>query len=381
MKRWLLFLCACARDPLPPGPPAPIDRAPDTIMLVESEPVGTTLELPVPDAYVVWPEMIDGAKSFIDLEEFYASSSGEGDRLSPTIDALLRAIRRGVRVRMIFDAKFFETYPELPKRFAAAGALVKITDRFDKTGGVQHAKYFVIDRKEAFLGSQNFDWRSLEHIQELGVRVRSPTIAAALEAVFESDLEERTLVAPAASALLVWSGESVRATPVFSPRGALPDEGSWDLPRIVAAIDAATRDLRAQVLTYDAKSRDGSPFPTIDDALRRAASRGVRVRVIVSEWSRKHMTALSALATVPNVEIKVMTIPPVPGKDIPFARVVHAKYMVSDDRLSWIGTSNWEGDYFEKSRNVGLLVEGTKPAAELSAFFDHNFASSYAAPF
>ena len=63
---------------------------------------------------------------------------------------------------------------------------------------------------------------------------------------------------------------------------------------------------------------------------------------------------------------------------MPFARVAHAKYMVVDGARAWVGTSNWEGDYFTQSRNVGLVVEGDAFAAQLERVFHDAFAGSYA---
>jgi phosphatidylserine/phosphatidylglycerophosphate/cardiolipin synthase-like enzyme len=65
---------------------------------------------------------------------------------------------------------------------------------------------------------------------------------------------------------------------------------------------------------------------------------------------------------------------------VPFARVAHAKYMVVDGERAWVGTSNWEGDYFTHSRNVGLVVEGAAFAAQLERVFHDAFAGPYAEP-
>jgi phosphatidylserine/phosphatidylglycerophosphate/cardiolipin synthase-like enzyme len=373
----ILFLIACTPPPAAPKP------APDAIELVESAPAGTTLDhVDIPNAFDVWPKMFDGAKRSIDIEEFYASSNpAGGDKLEASIVAIEHALGRGVAVRVVLDDTFHQKYPEVPARLERAGAKLKVTKRFDANGGVLHAKFFIVDREDAYLGSQNFDYRSLEHIQELGARVHSAPIAAALEAVFESDWTDGIVAVQARSATVDFLGQPVRATPIFSPKDALPDPSAWDLPRLVAAIDGAKKDLRVQVLTYDAKARDGSAFPDLDDALRRAAARGVRVRVMVSEWTRKHETALAPLSKVANVEVKVVSIPQLPGPEIPFARIVHAKYMVCDDALAWVGTSNWEGDYFTKSRNVGLILEGTSTAKVLAKFFDDGFGSAYAAAY
>ena len=144
---------------------------------------------------------------------------------------------------------------------------------------------------------------------------------------------------------------------------------------LVRRIDGATRRLRIQVLTYKPKFRDGSAFTTLDEALRRALGRGVRVTMIVSSWNEKE-PALLELARA-GAEVNVMTIPPASTGEIPFARVVHAKFALFDDDAAWIGTSNWEGDYFEKSRNVSVFLDGAALAAPVAAIFDGDSASPY----
>lgn len=42
--------------------------------------------------------------------------------------------------------------------------------------------------------------------------------------------------------------------------------------------------------------------------------------------------------------------------EIPFARVNHNKYMVTDN-TAYIGTSNWSGDYFINTAGIGFILE------------------------
>jgi hypothetical protein len=42
-----------------------------------------------------------------------------------------------------------------------------------------------------------------------------------------------------------------------------------------------------------------------------------------------------------------------------------------------VGTSNWEGDYFTRSRNAGVVVEGEAFAAQLERVFKDGFAGTY----
>ncbi|MBX3219229.1 MAG: hypothetical protein KF795_01845 [Labilithrix sp.] len=394
---------ATPRDAATPGAPAVASREAASaereaeIELVESAPEETSLgHADVRDAADVWPEMIDRAARTLDFAEFYASEADGGaestSRLAPVIAAVERAVARGVRVRFLADAVFAPKYPETLERLRRAGVAVRAIDCAPRYGGVQHAKYFVVDGVESFVGSQNFDWRALTHIQEIGVRVRSRAIAGALLDLFDTDwtladgaspADARTRAHAAVPATRTGGGEAIGL--FASPKGWLPDESRWDLDRILALLDGARSSVDLQVLHYSTQSRDGSAFTTLDDAVRRAATRGVRVRLLVSHWGTNAGTparsSVEALAAVPNVEVRVLTVPPWSGGAIPFARVAHAKYMLADGRAAWIGTSNWEGDYFLKSRNVAIVVEGGSLPSRLARVFDDGWSSAYATPF
>jgi phosphatidylserine/phosphatidylglycerophosphate/cardiolipin synthase-like enzyme len=170
----------------------------------------------------------------------------------------------------------------------------------------------------------------------------------------------------------------VKITPVFSPKDWLPDPSSWDLPRLIEMIDAAKSTVRVQLLTYKMTGREY--WTELELALRRAAARGVSIQLLLADWCKRTGTieGLQSLEVLPNFEVKLVTIPPWSGGFIPFARVVHAKYMVVDGAHAWVGTSNWERDYFYESRNVGLIVDGASFAQKLERFFKDNWTSTYA---
>jgi phosphatidylserine/phosphatidylglycerophosphate/cardiolipin synthase-like enzyme len=155
----------------------------------------------------------------------------------------------------------------------------------------------------------------------------------------------------------------------------------WDLPHIVESIDGAESTVRVQLLTYGTVGREGTYFDTLDAALRRAAARGVDVRLLVADWSQRPGTieGLKSLEVLPHVRVRLVTIPPWSGGFVPYARVIHAKYLAVDGRRLWLGTSNWERDYFYASRNVGLIVESASMAARLDGFFEKTWSSPYAA--
>ncbi len=159
---------------------------PPRVTLVESAPVETTLGSPeLPDTMDVWPEMIAAAKNTIELSHFYASTR-PGERLEAVIEALEQAAARGVGIRMLFDSRLSDTYADTFARLDAAFEL-RHWDAALELGGILHAKYLIIDDQQAFVGSANFDWRSLTHLHEIGLRIEVPTLATALRGLFEMD--------------------------------------------------------------------------------------------------------------------------------------------------------------------------------------------------
>jgi phosphatidylserine/phosphatidylglycerophosphate/cardiolipin synthase-like enzyme len=162
--------------------------AKDTIELVESIPVETTLDNPnIRNTSEVWLELIQGAKKSLDFGEFYISHK-EGEALEPILEAVYQAADRGVNIRFVVDGNMYKTYPEtVDKLEKYKNIAVHIYHLNDITGGVLHAKYFIVDGKELFLGSQNFDWRALKHIHELGIRLSHEKSVSFYQEIFNLD--------------------------------------------------------------------------------------------------------------------------------------------------------------------------------------------------
>lgn len=354
------------------------------LALVETAPVETSLDEPAfADTHTVWLQMVQGATERIDLSHFYVFDRPPS-RLTPVVEALRERAAKGVAVRFLADAKFQKTYPDL---LAELGALdnveVRLLDLGPLTGGVQHAKYMLVDGRELYLGSANFDWRSLEHIQELGIRTDEPATVASLQAVFDDDWQRANGETPAwrdvpVDASPVAYGEhQVLVTPVASPRDLLPNQALWDWPRLAFVLDHAQTSVRLQLMSYAIKGYSGDSWDGLDQALRRAAARGVQVELLVADWSKASpkVEALQDLARVDNITVKFASLPEHSGGFIDFARVVHSKFLVVDGRTSWVGTSNGAGDYFFASRNVGVFVEGEAFATDLDRFFGRTWDS------
>ncbi|MHB8079579.1 MAG: phospholipase D-like domain-containing protein [Candidatus Krumholzibacteriia bacterium] len=374
-----------------------------TIAVVESFPAGTPYDLPqIPNAPDVWREMIGGARRALDIETFYFSEDPQrADALDTVLTAVAAAARRGVKVRAIADRKMNATYPEICGRLGGwPGAACRLLDARALWGGVQHAKLFLVDGDEFYLGSQNWDWRALTQIRETGARVRSPRLAEALGRLFDldwalaggaaADSAARVAGLPAAppvcrDRLVTTHGDTVDVALAASPPQGLPPGVPWDWPLLEATIDSARTRVRLQLLSYSPAVRGGGYWDDLDAALRRAAARGVHVEIILSNWAKRQpaLSWIRSLATAPNVAVKFTNIPEAATGYIPFARVEHAKYLIADDNACWLGTSNGSRDYFRESRNVSLFVRGRPGqgvAADLAAVFATSWDGPYAEP-
>ena len=367
-------------------------RAPK-IELVESTPVGTTLDNPdIPDAHDVWLAMIHSAQKSLDIEQFYISNK-QSEMLDDIIAAIIDAGTRGVKVRLIADARMYKTYPETVDSLRKiANIAVRIIDFGKLAGGIQHAKYFIVDGGETFMGSQNFDWRALNQIHELGIRLRHPDAVAVYQDIFDLDwrlaetndkksiptlLHQKHYGVP--FRIISEQNDTTIFTPTMSPDGIIPDSSLWDEHQIVDLIDHATKEIICQFLTYSPVGRNKEYYSTLDNAFRRAAVRGVKVKMIISDWSTDHPTIdhLKSLALIPNIEIKISSIPDWSGGYVPFGRVEHCKYLVLDGMRCWLGTSNWEKSYFYACRNLGIVIQKGKIPGQLESIFNKSWNGDY----
>ena len=374
----------------PPSPAAA--AAPSPVVLVETRPLETDLgDTTLVTAQAAWLDMIRGARATLDIEQFYLSER-PGDALSPVLAAIGEAARRGVRVRLLLDASMHRTYPQPADSLGAlANVELRTVDYRRLAGGVQHAKFLVADRGDAFVGSQNFDWRALSQIHELGLRVRIPAVAGAIADVFETDwnaADTTSTAAPTDRGVPAWPvafTQDAAAGELWlsaSPRAQTPAAIPWDRDMLAERIAAARREIVVQTMTYGVGGR-GVVDSTLQQGLVAAAGRGVQVKLLVSDWviGGSGEPALRALAATPNVEVRISRVPDFSGGYIPFARVEHCKYMVVDGARLWLGTNNWEPSYFFTSRNLALTVHHRPLAAAARRIFERGWSGPTATRF
>ncbi|BDU78357.1 phospholipase D-like domain-containing protein [Mesoterricola sediminis] len=352
-----------------------------TTQLIQSVPSETALAHPgLAFARDAWVEVIRGARTRLDFAEFYIAQV-PGGALEPVLRELEAAGARGVKTRFILSSRMLDQDPASVERLKRVKGLeLRIFDLKGVSGGILHAKYFLADGREAVLGSQNFDWRALEHIHELGLRSTEPALVDRLQEVFEADWAfalDKSLPKPKGRPGPAGDLELVASPPFLSPGTVRPA-----LDALVELLDGARTSIQVQLLQYSPVSRKGIYWNAIDRALRAAAVRGVKVQLLISDWVYKSrgLAHLKSLAVLPNVEVRIASIPEASTGHIPYARTIHSKYLVVDGAVLWVGTSNWEEDYFEASRNVEAILRRPEAARLGGEIFTRVWTSPYAKP-
>ncbi|SHN19755.1 Phosphatidylserine/phosphatidylglycerophosphate/cardiolipin synthase [Duganella sacchari] len=362
--------------------------------LVQTAPVETPLHSDdLRSAAQVWTELFDNAKSEIVIGQFYAVIK-PGSVFEKVVEHLEAAGKRGVKIRFLLDQKGvnLSEQPSIERLKAIPNMEFRVLDFNKLTGnGIIHAKYLVVDGATAYIGSQNFDWRSFEHIHETGLRITDPKVVGQVLAIFNQDWRAQALTsqgqtAPALNAKTVTADIHQNAFLLSSPNQYNPagvGDSETGLPALLAE---AKEEVRIQLLDYAPLSygpKGTRPYyAVIDNAVRAAANRGVKIKLMVSNWNleKPAQAYLKSLAVLPNVEIRIVTLPVASTGFIPFARVIHSKTMVIDNQIAWVGTSNWSGGYMDLSRNLEVVMRNEKMAQRLAALQEQTWSSSYAQP-
>ncbi|XP_021509825.1 5'-3' exonuclease PLD4 isoform X2 [Meriones unguiculatus] len=396
------------------------------LILVESIPQDLPFAAGSPTAQPLaqaWLQLLDTAQESVHVASYYWSLTGldigVNDSSSQPGEALLQKFQQ-LLVRNVSVAVATHS-PTLAKTstdlqvLAAHGAQIREVPMRQFTAGVLHSKFWVVDGQHIYLGSANMDWRSLTQVKELGAIIYNCShLAQDLEKTFQTYW---VLGTPQAVLPKPWPRnfstrinrfhpfrglfDGVRSTAYFSasPPSLCPHGRTRDLDAVLGVMEGARKFIYVSVMEYFPTTRFIHParyWPVLDNALRTAAfNKGVHVRLLVSCWFNTDPSTFAYLRSLQafsnpsagiSVDVKVFIVPVGNHSNIPFSRVNHSKFMVTD-KAAYIGTSNWSEDYFSSTCGVGLVVSqkpdsaqpGVTPVQEqLRRLFERDWSSHYA---
>jgi phosphatidylserine/phosphatidylglycerophosphate/cardiolipin synthase-like enzyme len=269
---------------------------------------------------------IEAARQSIDLEVYIIT-----DEI--ILDSLEDAQRRGVDVRVILEEHPFGGGGGQEAVFARLEA-ARIEVRWgNPVFRFSHIKAMVVDEAVAIIMNQNITRSAFTTNREFGVVTTRRDAVQTAAALFEAD----------------WT------------RGTEPDPE----PLVVSPTNAReelltlVREARASLDLYAEVLRD----PEMLTALREAAGRGVRVRVLISP-SEDFTEEQAALAAS--------------GVDVRLARglYVHAKIIVADGERAFIGSQNLSATSLDQNRELGIIVDDAVNLTRLMHTFEADFRAA-----
>jgi cardiolipin synthase len=303
---------------------------------------------------------IDAAQHHVHLLYYIFENDETGRKVA---DALIRAVGRGIKVRLIADAigskMLFKTglsehliqsgvlvYPLFPVKFFRS-KLRRIDLR-------NHRKLTVIDGKIAYTGSHNIINASYGHKNmewdDVSVKIRGAAVLN-LQQVFLTDwycATDELIKGPDIFPAPRVTGDVV--TQVIPSGPVYPNQGFQNV--IVAAIHVARRHV---IFT--------SPYLAPDEpsllALKLAVLRGVQVDMVLPEHSDQIMAGACGRAYYEDLlEAGVNLYLYRPG-------LIHAKTLSVDDEFGMIGSGNFDIRSFFLNFELNLLFHGAVAAAKI----------------
>lgn len=374
-------------------------------------------------------ELINNAKSTLRIASFYVFLMAEpkfADHPSAEpgkkiMDSILAATKRGVDLEVILDHsnKNYMSNMVDVNLLKSVGKVKNINMTQLLHAGVLHTKFLIADNQSLYIGSSNFDWRSYSQIKEIGIEITDcQTIASDLDKIFQTymmmaDLDQVPDSLPNHLSTQINldnpfhlnSDQASMELFLASSPPAFNGLKQWigrtdDIDALIKVIDNARHKIDISVMNYSPATEFGRVkkfWPRIDNALRRAVSeRRVKVRLLFSNWThtkpeeimwyRSLDAVQSSALRGGGIQVKMFRVPAFDDfeKSIPYSRVKHDKYMVTDDEL-YIGTSNWSPDYFMNTCGVSVNIAPNKSSnngklsivKQMQELFERDFSSGY----
>jgi cardiolipin synthase A/B len=282
-------------------------------------------------------DAVTSARASIDAEIY------EFDR-PDLVDAMVAAIGRGVRVRLVADPTVAVTV-KTAHRLEGAGATMVFFP--DDPRQIDHVKLLLVDGRRAFFGGYNWGARSYLN-RDYEVALAGPGVDR-LEALFATDLGRAGRPAPPLRA-----GPPAVDEPLLLT--SYPDD---EVGReVVAAIRGARRSIEIEMFVM-------TDAPTLS-ALEDAARRGLAVQVLFDPGQDLNQVAMVRLRAA--------------GIRCRFFRSagekLHAKVAVVDRDQLILGSANWTASGFRHNHELDIVLVNDVLAATVRARMDADWLTA-----
>ena len=321
------------------------------------------------DAFPPMLEAIDQATSRITFETYVFKDEAIGERF---MQALERASRRGVKVRMILDPIGSVLKKENEERMAKAGIQLSWFNplkfwTLEETNYRTHRKVLVVDGDVAFTGGMGVadQWlgnaEDPEHWRDTQFKITGPAVRALEASFYENWIESGGRSAPALDPEPPPRPTGARSVVLWSN----PTAGASNVKLLyLLAIGTARKTLDIQ-----------SPYITLDESTRwslaEARRRGVRVRIVTEGEVTDAMPVKHAsrygYQDLLDQGVEIFEYQPT---------MMHTKALMVDGAFSVIGSANFGNRSFELNDELTVAVFDPELAASLTKDFEADMQAS-----
>ena len=352
----------------------------------------------VRDALDAWREVIESAKNKLVIHQMYVSASQDSVS-DDLVECLLKRAQEGLKIEITIDKTLYERNAEAGNVWYVRPVLalsanrninIRLFDANKKFGGIHHAKIMYSDQNKLWLGSNNFDWRSFEHILELGLLISGTGVSDFSETLvsgigeYHDHTSEVRLPHTLGPIAFTYKNTATFAEGTISPTNLSSSGTTASLDQFCRMIYQSVSTVRICTRRLSVVKRKGgdTDFRVIE-AIKAAKQRGVSVRILVDVYQLEResdIELLKGLAGQENIEIKVVRYRDHSSGHIPYARMLHAKMMAIDSKNFWFSSANITPDDFLRSVNFYFMGNGKALSVDLESIFDKVWDSDFASP-
>ncbi len=291
--------------------------------------------------------LIRSAEQEIDLA-LYLWTRGRLD----LAEELARVKQRGVRVRVILDERPGGEPQDSAVLEALRAAGIEVRFASPLRFAHYHIKALRADGR-LWISTGNWTRASFSSNREYSLVTDRADWVAEFKRVFAADWEARAL--PLDDAKLVWSPERVYS--IFRPFW----EGNAKR-RILGLIASAEREVFIE--------QNGFTDEDVYNALLEAMDRGVRVRILGSASARKsgYFGQMARRLAEQGAEVRYLS-----------GLKVHAKAMLLDGRIAFLGSQNFTPTALTANRELGAVINEGRALLRLKATMERDWARARAA--
>lgn len=219
---------------------------------------------------------------------------------------------------------------------------------------ITHSKMFVIDGKLSFISTINLT-RHLAKTRDVGLFFEDKETADSLEKIFAMDWKN-------ADSKEKSSPLGISDAIVLSPTNSRA--------KLTQFISGAKKSLKIQT--------ENLVDMSITEEIIRAHKRGVDVDLVIPRCSLTGGAVnLRAAEALYKEKVNIRMMPHPSSGTVPY---IHAKFMIADDKLTFVGSENFSGNSLDRAREIGVIAEMGPLAKTLNDVFESDLALAISYP-